>query len=85
MSYKLTYTLRALKDISKLPKNIKDRIKKSLEKYVENPLLYARKMIDTTFGTYRFRIDDYRVIFDFKDDELIILRVGYRSKVYGDN
>lgn len=85
MSYRLTYTLKAAKDISKLPKDIKDRIKKSLEKYVENPFLYARKMVDTSFGTYRFRIGDYRVIFDVKDDELIILRVGHRSKVYRDN
>lgn len=82
MAYKLIYTRRAAKDISKLQQSTKERIRKSLEKYAEDPLPYARKMADSTLGTYRFRIGEYRVLFDIEGDELIILRLRHRSEVY---
>lgn len=82
MAYRLTYTRRAAKDISKLQKSTKERIKKSLDKYAEDPLLYARKMADTTLGTYRFRIGEYRALFDIEGDEIVILRLRHRSEVY---
>ena len=84
MTYKLVYTQRAAKDISKLQRNVKERIKRTLENYAENPLFYARKMADPTLGTYRFRVGNYRVIFDIEGDELIILRAGHRSEIYRD-
>jgi mRNA interferase RelE/StbE len=33
-------------------------------------------------GPYRFRIGDYRVIFDLVDDEIVVLRVGHRREIY---
>lgn len=84
MTYKLVYTRRAVRDISKLQRSVKERIKKSLERYAENPFSYARKMADPTLGTYRFRVGAYRVIFDIEGDELVILRVGRRSEIYRD-
>jgi len=82
MAYKILYTRRAVRDISKLPRAVKERIGRTLERYAENPLSYARKMIDPALGTYRFRIGDYRVIFDIEGDEIIILRVGHRREIY---
>jgi mRNA interferase RelE/StbE len=82
MAYSLVYTRRASRDISKLHRNTRERIRKSLERYVEAPFSYARKMTDSTLGTYRFRIGEYRVIFDVEDDEIVILRVGHRSDIY---
>ena len=82
MRYKLVYTQRAAKDISKLQKAIKERIGRALKKYAENPFAYAKKMSDSTLGTYRFRIGEYRAIFDIEEDEIIILRLGHRSEIY---
>lgn len=82
MSYKLVYTRRAAKDISKLHGSVKEKIRKILEKYAENPFLYARKMTDPTLGTYRFRIGEYRVIFDIEDNKIIVLRLGHRRDIY---
>jgi len=82
MRYKIVYTKRAEKDISKLDWEAKVEIKKALERYAEDPLNYARKMIDIAFGTYRFRVGDYRIIFDIEGNELVILRVGHRRKIY---
>jgi mRNA interferase RelE/StbE len=45
-------------------------------------LRFAEKLSDPILGEYRFRIGDYRVIFDIQEDEIIILRVGHRREIY---
>ena len=82
MKYRLTYTNRAVKDIKRLDPGIKKRIGKSLLRYQEDPLRHAEKLTDSLLGTYRFRIGDYRVIFDIESDEIIVLRVGHRREIY---
>jgi mRNA interferase RelE/StbE len=82
MNYKIVFTKRAMKDISKLEPEIKEKLGDALRRYGKDPLNYARKMIDPSLGSYRFRIGDYRVIFDIEGDEIIVLRVGHRKEIY---
>ncbi len=82
MKYRLVYTRRAERDIKKLEFNTKDRIGKTLLRYSEEPLRFAEKLTDPILGEYRFRIGDYRVIFDIKGNEIVILRVGHRREIY---
>lgn len=82
MTYKLVYTQRAIKDIRKLEQSTKKRIGRALVRYEEDPLKYAEKLIDQRLGTYRFRIGDYRVVFDLEGNEIIVLRVGHRKDIY---
>lgn len=82
MKFKLVYTRRAVKDIEKLDKQICKRIKESLERYSQDPLTHADFLTDSRIGSYRFRIGNYRVIFDIKEDQIIILRVGHRGRIY---
>ena len=82
MKYKLVYTQRAERDIKKLESKIKDRIGKALIRYSEEPLRYAENLSDPILGEYRFRIGDYRVIFDIERNEIIVLRVGHRREIY---
>lgn len=82
MTYKLVYTKRAVKDIRRLAPSIKQRLKVSLEKYRDDPLAFAQKLTNSDLGTYRFRVGNYRVIFDLEGDDLIILRVGHRRDIY---
>ncbi len=42
----------------------------------------AEKLTDFAFGTYKFRIGDYRIIFDIEDKDIVILRVGHRREIY---
>jgi mRNA interferase RelE/StbE len=39
-------------------------------------------LIDPKLGTYRFRIGDYRVIFDIEGKDIVVLRVGHRRDIY---
>lgn len=82
MAYRLIYTNKAVKDIKSLDPVVLKRIKKALEKFIERPFYYAEKIIDNKLGEYRFRVGDYRIIFDKKKTDIIILRVGHRREIY---
>lgn len=75
---------KAAKEIDKLPSLIRKRILEKLKFYFsqENPFRFADKLKDYKFGEYRFRIGDYRIIFDVKDQVIIILKIGHRKDIY---
>lgn len=88
MKYKLQFTQKAKDDFLGLDNNIQKRIVKKLRFYIssKNPLEYAQKLKNNRLGTYRFRIGDYRAIFDIDHQGnisiLIILTVKHRKEVY---
>ena len=82
MNYKLVYTNRAEKDIQKLPPEIKKRIGKSLLRYARDPLRYSETLREPKLGTHRFRMGNYRVIFDLEGNDIVVLRVGHRRDIY---
>jgi Cytotoxic translational repressor of toxin-antitoxin stability system len=82
MKYKIVSTRRAVKDVSMLEPEVKGRVGDALTRYCKDPLSYARRMVDPSLGSYRFRVGDYRVIFDLEGDEIIVLRVGHRKEIY---
>jgi mRNA interferase RelE/StbE len=82
MGYKLLYTKSAVKDIQKLDAVARKRLKSKLEAYAKNPLVYAKKLTDFSLGTYRWRIGNYRIIFDIDGENIVILRVRHRREIY---
>lgn len=88
MKYKLRITQKAKNDLISLEKDIQKRIAKKLKFFIstDNPLEYAKKLKDARLGTYRFRIGDYRAIFDIDSEGniiiLIILRIKHRKNTY---
>jgi mRNA interferase RelE/StbE len=82
MKFSLVYTKRAIRDIRKLDESIKLRVGKALLRFREDPMKYAEKITDTRLGQYRFRIGDYRVVFDLEGNEIVVLRVGHRRDIY---
>lgn len=82
MSYNLVYTRRAEKDIKKLDPYTKTHIGKVLLKLQEDPIRHSEKLTDPKIGTYRFRIGNFRIIFDLEDKDIVILRVGHRKEIY---
>ena len=82
MKYSLVYARRAQKDLRKLDKAAINRIGKTLLQYQVAPLKHAEKLTDEKLGMYRFRIGDYRVVFDIEGDDIVVLRVGHRKDIY---
>lgn len=77
---------KAAREIEKLPPQIRKRILKKLKFYSlqKNPLRFAEKLKDYGFGEYRFRVGDYRALFDVENHKIIILKIGDRKDIYKD-
>lgn len=82
MAYELIYTKRAQKDIKKLDRVAQKKLAKALKRLAQRPFFYAQKLMLPQLGGYRFRIGDYRVIFDIDGKKIVILRVGHRREIY---
>lgn len=78
------FTAHALKDLKKLSPEIKKRVMEKLEFFIvsNTPLAFIEHLTNNEIGSYRFRIGDYRVIFDLEDDILVVLKVGHRREIY---
>ncbi|MDO8490288.1 MAG: type II toxin-antitoxin system RelE/ParE family toxin [bacterium] len=86
--YSLRIARAAQNDLAELDRKIASRIIDKLEFFAlqEAPLRFAVKLNDFKYGTYRFRIGDYRAIFDVDAGGdiyiLMILRVKHRKEAY---
>lgn len=90
MTWQLVYTKQAVDNLAILDKEAARRIVKKLDFYAHQPrpLEYSKKLVHPAFGEYRFRIGDYRVIFDVTRNGtisiLMILSIKHRKDVYKD-
>lgn len=82
--YKLIFRPKAEKDLKKLPLNVRLQIINKLKYFLSaaNPLDFASHLKDTDLGSYRFRVGDYRIIFEIEDQTIIILTLGNRRDIY---
>ena len=78
------FTKHAERSFLKLPRDIQKRIIKKLESYLKtaNPLIFAKRLAGTTQPCYRYQIGDYRVIFDWEGNKILITKVGHRRDIY---
>jgi len=81
--YELIYSPTALKQLEKLKGNIKERIIIALERLRIRPESCNIKKLIGMQG-YRFRVGDYRIIFDIEKEKLLILilQIGHRKNIY---
>lgn len=81
---KIIFTERARRDWRGLDRSTREQLRKKLSFYLgyEPPLRFAEKLRKPASGDYRFRIGDYRIVFDLVVDVIVILRVGHRKDIY---
>jgi len=82
--YKLVYKKPAVKEIQKLPPQVKKRLKTKLEWFIKqaSPLDFAESLKKPADAQYRFRVGVYRVLFDVEASTIIVLHVQHRREVY---
>ena len=83
----LTYSKGFLKLARRLPKNLQEKLAKQLEFLQQNPFhpfLHTKLSTGPLVGFYSFRITrDWRVIFQFKNPEVIkLIGLGHRKDIY---
>ncbi|MBI2638308.1 type II toxin-antitoxin system RelE/ParE family toxin [Candidatus Peregrinibacteria bacterium] len=87
--HSVIYTASARHDLRNLEKVQARRIVKKISFWTvqANPLKFAKRLTNPAMGEYRFRVGDYRVLFDVDHSGnifvLMILRIKHRKDVYG--
>ncbi|MCD7726871.1 MAG: type II toxin-antitoxin system RelE/ParE family toxin [Ruminococcus sp.] len=87
MKYKVVFTKEAKKQLKKLDKYVTALIVNWMDKNLEgceNPRTHGKALTANRSGQWRYRIGDYRLIAEIRDDEIIILvlSIGHRRDVY---
>lgn len=88
LMYKVIYSLNAERDLKKLGKKLASRIINKIFFYSQqtDPTKFAKRLTNADLGTFRFRIGDYRVIFDLDERNhlkiLMILNIKHRKDIY---
>lgn len=82
--YTLKYDKRFIKDLEKIPVQLRLKIKQEIEDLAINPRPHGHIKISGSSNLYRIRIGDYRVCYEIHDGILIIVLVivGHRREVY---
>ena len=88
--FQFEYTKNAANDLRQLDRQTAKRILKKMDFFSKqkDPLHFAKKLKDSSLGEYRFRIGDYRVLFDINKNGsikiLMILSIKHRREAYLD-
>ena len=50
----------------------------------ENPRLHGKGLLGNKSGQWRYRIGDYRIVCEIRDNEVVVLvlEVGHRKNIY---
>ncbi len=86
MAYKIEFKPAALRSFSSLPKPIQKQIAKKIDALANNPRPPRVKKLSGSESRYRIRSGEYRVVYEIRDNLLLILvvRIGHRREVYRD-
>jgi len=87
MSYKLVFSSRFKKEVSKLDNSTKNLLKGWINKHLvdtDNPRATGKALVGDKVGYWQYRIGNYRLIVEIHDKELLVLAItfGHRSEVY---
>lgn len=87
MTYSIKATKKFSKEFSKLDKYTQVLVKAWIEKNLigcENPRIHGKPLVGNMSRLWKYRIGDYRLICEIKEDELIIfaLSIGHRREIY---
>ena len=83
MAYSISIKASAVKALAKIDREQRVRLIDAIDKLRDNPA--AGSVLKGEFsGLRRIRIGDYRIVYEVKDSELIILvvRIGHRREIY---
>lgn len=84
MNYRLEISGRAKKDIWALDPVVQKRIVSKLKFFLaqDDPVSFAKRLVNSKDGDYRWRIGHYRIVFDVDNNVILLLRVQHRGQIY---
>ena len=84
MRYTVEFAPHASREFKKLPKDVQADIDPVIKALAEDPRPYGYRKLHKWNDKYRVRIGDYRVIYEIRDNVLLVLvvSVGDRADIY---
>lgn len=87
MKYRIVYSQDFLKIFKKLDNSVQRLVASYIKRYLldtDNPRQHGKALVGELKGFWRYRIGDYRLIVEIKDNEIIIvmLTFGHRSPIF---
>jgi mRNA interferase RelE/StbE len=84
VAYTIQITEAAEKMLKKLDRPVQTRIRQVIDSLAENPRPSGVKKLKDAGALYRVRVGDYRIVYEIRDRQLvvIIIRIGHRKEVY---
>lgn len=85
-TYEVIWKPSAIKDLRRLPKTTVRRIVGAVQLLTDEPLPPGARQLTGTEHSYRLRVGDYRVIYEFHGSRLLIeiVRARHRKDAYRD-
>jgi len=81
MKFNITYEKRSLDELRKLDRVLAIRIIKKIKELENDPFSKDIKRLKGQ-SSFRLRVGDYRIIFEFLENEIKILKIGHRKNIY---
>jgi len=84
MTYRIVIDDKALAFLSTLPQKIRRQIANKIDKLASNPWPAGSKMLQQKKSLYRIRSGDYRIVYQIRQQQLVVLvvRIGHRKEIY---
>ncbi|MEA5580568.1 type II toxin-antitoxin system RelE/ParE family toxin [Nodularia harveyana UHCC-0300] len=84
MIYQIEFTKGAVKQLKKLPSEIRERIDLKIQELAVEPRPDGVKKLESELSLYCIRVGDYRVIYQIQDDVLLvtIVKAKHRREIY---
>ncbi len=87
MTWHIKYLASVQKTVRQLDPPTRQRLHNFLEKRVaslEDPLQLGKALKGGEVDLWRYRVGDYRIVCELRDQELVVLvvRVGHRREIY---
>lgn len=82
--YEIVFSPAAAKNLGELPRQIQQRIDEKIISLTQAPRPFGSIKLKGADDLYRFRVGDYRVIYEIVDDKLLVLiiKIAHRKEVY---
>lgn len=84
MTYRVEVAPAAVRQLRKLNPDARRRVQAAVELLADQPRPNAAKRLVGGDGEWRVRTGDYRIIYEIRDDVLLVLvvAVGHRRDIY---
>ena len=83
-TYRIEFAPRARKKFLKLPRDVQERLRPRIDALATDPRPAGVTKLKGAEDLYRIRVGDYRIVYQIRDEALLVLVIetGHRREVY---